>query len=83
LRRLSRQVLRADRKAATTDYVVHADHVLATFRTQHEAIEWAKRSGHPPHVARVVNDKKRTTSEPYKLSFWRSLAEGPSASTKT
>ena len=45
-----------------SDYVVedHADHVLATFRTQHEAIEWAKRNGHSPHVARVrhLNDKK-------------------------
>ena len=46
-----------------TDYVVedHADHVLGTFRTQHEAIDWAKRNGHNPHVARVrhLNDKKR------------------------
>jgi hypothetical protein len=27
------------------DYVVedHADHVIATFKTQHEAIEWAKK----------------------------------------
>ena len=46
-----------------TDYVVedHAEHALATFRTQREAIDWAKRSGHTPHVARVrhLNDKKR------------------------
>ena len=45
-----------------TDYVVeeHADQVLATFKTQHEAIEWAKKNGHTPHVARVrhMNDKK-------------------------
>ena len=45
-----------------TDYVVeeHADHVLATFKTQHEAIEWAKKNGHTPHVARVrhMNDRK-------------------------
>ncbi|MHC2275446.1 hypothetical protein ACVME8_002057 [Bradyrhizobium diazoefficiens] len=29
-----------------TDYVVedHADHVLATFGTQHEAITWSKRN---------------------------------------
>ena len=46
------------------DYVVedHADHVLATFATQREAIDWAKRQrqGHFPHVARVrhLNDKK-------------------------
>jgi hypothetical protein len=37
-----------------TDYVVedHADHVLATFKTQREAIEWAKKNGHTPHAAR-------------------------------
>ena len=37
------------------DYVVedHADHVLATFKTQREAIEWAKKNGHTAHVARV------------------------------
>jgi hypothetical protein len=46
-----------------TDYVVedHADHVLATFQTQNDAIVWAIKSGHTPHVARVrhLNDKKR------------------------
>ena len=46
-----------------TDYVVegHADHPLETFKTQHEAIEWAKKNGHSPHVARVrhLNDKKK------------------------
>jgi len=45
-----------------TDYVVEeqGDHVLATFKTQHEAIEWAKKNGHSPLVARVrhLNDKK-------------------------
>jgi hypothetical protein len=44
------------------DYVVedHADHVLATFKTQHEAIAWAKKQGHHPLVARVrhLNEKK-------------------------
>jgi hypothetical protein len=44
------------------DYVVedHADHVLGAFRTQHEAIDWAKDHGHAPHVARVrhLDDKK-------------------------
>ena len=43
------------------DYVVedHADHVLGTFRTQEEAINWAKKDGHSPLVARVrhLNDK--------------------------
>ena len=46
-----------------TDCVVedHADHALYTTKTQHEAIEWAKRNGHTPHVARVrhLNDKKK------------------------
>ena len=47
----------------TRYYVVedHADHALATFKTQHEAIEWAKKNGHIAHVARVrhLNDKKK------------------------
>jgi hypothetical protein len=51
------------------DYVVedHADHVLKTFNTQREAIEWAKAQGHHPLVARVrhLNDKKIP-------SHWRS-----------
>jgi len=46
-----------------TDYVVedHADHVLETFKTQHDAIEWAKRQCHSPHIARVrhLNDKRK------------------------
>lgn len=45
------------------DYVVedHAGHVLATFRTQKEAIDWATARGHAPLVARVrhLNDKKK------------------------
>jgi hypothetical protein len=45
------------------DYVVedHADHELRTFRTQAEAIVWAKSNGHSPHVARIrhLNDKNR------------------------
>ncbi len=42
------------------DYSVedHADNVLATFRTQEEAIEWAKKKGHHPLVARVRNTRK-------------------------
>jgi hypothetical protein len=46
---------------AIEDYVVedHADHVLKTFKTQHGAIEWAKKEGHHPLVARVrhINNK--------------------------
>jgi FixJ family two-component response regulator len=36
------------------------DRVLKTFKTQAEAITWAKGEGHAPHVARVrhVDDKK-------------------------
>lgn len=45
------------------DYVVedHANSVLHTARTQADAIAWAKRNGHSPHVARVrhLNDKKK------------------------
>ncbi len=45
-----------------TGYVVedHADHVLGNFKTQKEAIDWAKSKGHKPHVARVrhLSDKK-------------------------
>lgn len=43
-------------------YIVedHVDHILATFKTQHNAIEWAKKNGHMPHVvrARHLNDEK-------------------------
>jgi len=44
-------------------YVVedHADHELGKFNTQADAIGWAKKNGHTPHVARVrhLNDKKK------------------------
>src|SRR5262249_46982025 len=54
------------------DYVVedHADHGLATFKTQREAIDWAKGEGHTPHVARVrhLNDKK-------KADHWRAALD--------
>jgi hypothetical protein len=44
------------------DYVVedHMDKVFGAFGTQHEAIDWAKKNGHAPLVARVwhLNDKK-------------------------
>jgi hypothetical protein len=47
---------------AIEGYVVedHADHVLHTSTTQEDAIEWARKNGHIPHVARVrhLNDKK-------------------------
>ena len=53
-----------------TDYVVedHADHILATFKTQREAIDWARSQGHAAHVARVrhLNDKRRP-------DHWRSV----------
>jgi hypothetical protein len=49
--------------APIEDYVVedHADHVLRTFKTQREAIEWAKSENHAPLVARVrhLNDKRK------------------------
>ena len=48
---------------AIEDYVVedHADHVLGAFKTQHDAIAWARSEGHHPLVARVrqENDKAK------------------------
>ena len=48
--------------AGFEDYVVedHADHV-ATFKTQLEAIDWARKINHHPLVGRVrhLNDKKQ------------------------
>jgi hypothetical protein len=43
------------------DYIAedHADHVLVSFKTQHEAIEWAKGQGHAPHLARVRHQTTR------------------------
>jgi hypothetical protein len=45
------------------DYVVedHANGVLNTFKTQGDAIDWAKKQGHSPLVARVrhLNDRKK------------------------
>ena len=45
----------------------HAERVLATAKTQREAIDWAKARGHEPLVPRVryLNDKK-------KPDHWRS-----------
>jgi hypothetical protein len=44
-----------------TDFVVedHAEHMLHTARTQREAIDWAKKQGYQPLVARVrhLNNK--------------------------
>jgi hypothetical protein len=39
----------------------HTDHALATFKTQEEAIKWAKEHKHTPHVARVrhLNDENK------------------------
>jgi hypothetical protein len=48
--------------SAIEDYVVEeqGDRVLKTFKTQAEAITWAKSEGHSPHLSRVrhLNDKK-------------------------
>jgi hypothetical protein len=47
---------------AIVDYAVEeqGDRFLKAFKTQAEAIAWAKSEGHLPHVARVrhLNDKK-------------------------
>jgi hypothetical protein len=49
-------------EAPIEDFVVedHADHALGTFKTQKEAIDWARKDGHSPLFARVrhLNDKK-------------------------
>jgi hypothetical protein len=52
------------------DYVVedHADHVLATFNTQQEAIAWATQHGHMPHVARVRHLNKKNQPD-----HWRAV----------
>jgi hypothetical protein len=54
---------RGDKDNQVQDYVVedHADHVMATFPTQNDAIVWAIKNGHTPHVARVrhLNDKTK------------------------
>ncbi len=48
--------------SAIQDYVVedHTDHVLGTFGTQKQAIDWVKAQGHSPLVARVrhLNNKR-------------------------
>ena len=50
------------REGRIDDYVVedHADSQLAAFKTQEEAIFWARAHGHHPLIARVrtLNDKK-------------------------
>jgi hypothetical protein len=49
-------------EAAIGDYGVedHADQ-LAIFKTQQEAIDWSRKNGHAPLVARVrhLNDKQK------------------------
>jgi hypothetical protein len=49
------------------DYVVedHGDRVLATFKTQREAIEWAKKNGHTAHVrSRHLQPRLADTKKP-------------------
>ena len=60
---------------AIVDYVVEeqGDRFLKAFKTQAEAITWAKSEGHSPHVARVrhLNDKKIP-------DHWRPVSKMPS-----
>jgi hypothetical protein len=45
-------------------YVVedHADHVLATFKTQQEAIDWSRKNGHAPAGrARAAPERQKET----------------------
>ena len=54
--------------SAIDDYVVedHAGHVLATFKTQQEAIEWTKEKEQRPLIARVRHRNDRA-----KPDHWR------------
>jgi hypothetical protein len=47
--------------ARIDDYAVedHADHALATFKTQREALEWAKKNGHRPHIVFAISTIRR------------------------
>ena len=67
-------VRKAGRKVAPIeDFVVKekGDRVLKTFKTQAQAITWAKSEGHSPHVARVrhLNDKEKPDQWPPGLTF--------------
>lgn len=47
--------------ARIDDYVVEnrEDHVLGQFKTQEEAVQWARTQGHKPLVARVRHLNKK------------------------
>jgi hypothetical protein len=47
--------------AEIEDFVVEeeGDRVLKTFKTQEEAITWAKKEGHSPNVARVRHQNEK------------------------
>jgi hypothetical protein len=46
----------------------HANYALGTFNTQQEAMDWVKKNGHTPLIARVrhPNDKKLP-------DYWRAV----------
>jgi hypothetical protein len=52
--------------SAVQDFVVedHADHVLAAFKTQREAIEWARKNNHSALVAGISTTKTPITGAP-------------------
>jgi hypothetical protein len=55
------------RRDPIDDYVVEdqGDRVLATFKTQREAIEWAKKNGHTAHVrSRHLQPRLADTKKP-------------------
>lgn len=58
--------------APITDYVVedHANGVLGTFKSQKEAIDWAKAKGHRPLVVRVRHENDKA-----KPGHWREARE--------
>jgi hypothetical protein len=56
------------------DYVIEdTEHgVLASFKTQKEAIEWAKAGGHHPLVARVRHQNDKKVPGHWRSAFWQS-----------
>jgi hypothetical protein len=59
----SKLILKGRQEGSPVDDVVvehHADHMLGAFKTQREAIDWARKNNYSPLVARVrhLNEKK-------------------------
>ncbi len=55
------------------DYVVEDPErgVLATFGTQAQAIQWAKKEGHHPLVVRVRHQNDKNVPGHWRSAFWQ------------